>query len=49
MKLLLLESDVVIEKINLDIQQHLLEEYTDNLDNKRKEPGTFSLQIEKKT
>ena len=34
-KLLLFESDVVIEKINLDIQQHLLEEYPDNLDNKR--------------
>ena len=35
LKLLLFESDVVIEKINLDIQQHLLEEYPDNLDNKR--------------
>ena len=34
-KLLLFESDAVIEKINLDIQQHLLEEYPDNLDNKR--------------
>ena len=35
MKLLLFGSDVVIEKINLDIQQHLLEEYPDNLNNKR--------------
>ena len=35
MKLLLFESDVVIEKINLDIQQHLLEEYPDNSNNKR--------------
>ena len=35
MKLLLFESDVVIEKINLDIQQHLLEKYPDNLNNKR--------------
>lgn len=34
-KLLLFESDVVIEKINLDIQQHLLEKYPDNLNNKR--------------
>ena len=34
-KLLLIESDGVIEKINFDIQQHLLEEYPDNLDNKR--------------
>ena len=34
-KLLLFESDVVIEKIKLNIQQHLLEEYPDNLDNKR--------------
>ena len=34
-KLLLFESDVVIEKINLDIQQHLLEKYPNNFDNKR--------------
>ena len=34
-KLRLFESDVVIEKINLDIQQHLLEEYPDNSNNKR--------------
>ena len=32
-KLLLFESNVIIEKINLDIQ-HLLEEYPNNLDNK---------------
>ena len=35
-KLLLFESNLVIEKINLDIQ-HLLEQYPNNLDNKRLE------------
>ena len=41
MKLLLLESDVVIEKIKFDIQKHLLEEYPNNNNEHR-------LQMEKK-
>ena len=40
-KLLLLESDIVIGKINMDIQQHLHDEYPNNVYEKR-------LQVEKK-